>query len=136
MKLWNVTSAIAMGALFVFGCSVESGPTTDAGSTTDTGAKTDTGTATTDTGTATTDTGTATGDSGNPCVTCQQTKCATEQEECKKPENNKGCNDLITCINACPDKACADKCVTDSTSTAGKALLQCVIDKCATECTG
>jgi hypothetical protein len=122
MKLWNVTSAIAMGALFVFGCSVEStSPTTDGG-TTDTGAKTDTGTATTDT--------------GNPCVTCQQTKCATEVDNCKKPENNKGCNDLIMCINACKDEACINACISDSMSTAGKDLFQCVIDKCATECSG
>lgn len=135
MKLWNVTSAIAMGALFVFGCSVEStSPTTDGGTTTD-AAKTDTGVAT-DTGTAPTDTGTPMTDSGNPCVTCQTTKCAAEQDACKTAEANPGCNALISCINACSDVDCANKCVSDSMSTEGKALLTCVQMNCATECSG
>lgn len=135
MKLWNVTSAIAMGALFVFGCSVEStSPTTDGGTTTD-AAKTDTGVAT-DTGTAPTDTGTV-ADAPLDCMTCQTTLCKAEQDACQADAAKlKGCNDLVTCINACTDAACANKCISDSMSAEGKALLTCVQEKCAEACSG
>ncbi len=136
MKLWNVTSAVAMGALFVFGCSVEStSPTTDGGTTTD-AAKTDTGVAT-DTGTATTDTGTPSDTGPMSCADCQKTQCATEQAACQADMTKlKGCNDLVMCINACTDAACANKCISDSTSAEGKALLSCVQGKCADACAG
>jgi hypothetical protein len=138
MKLWNVTSAVALGALFVFGCSVESTPSTDGGTSetgTDTGAKVDTGTAT-DTGTMTTDTGMA-GETGMDCATCQKEQCKTEQAACQADMTKlKGCNDLIMCINGCSDTACANKCISDSMSTEGKALLACVQDKCAAACGG
>ena len=137
MKLWNVTSAVALGALFVFGCSVEStSPTTDGGTTTDTGTKVDTGTGTTDTGTAVTDTGTA-GETGMDCAGCQASQCKTEQDACMSDMTKlKGCNDLIMCINACSDTACANACISSSMSTEGKALLSCVQDKCAAACGG
>lgn len=48
----------------------------------------------------------------------------------------KKCNDLITCINGCSDTACSDKCVAGSSSTEGKALLECVTTKCKAECEG
>jgi hypothetical protein len=137
MKLWNVTSAVALGALFVFGCSVESTPSTDGGTTetgTDTGAKVDTGTMVTDTGTMAETSGDA---PAGDCKTCQMTKCSAEQMACQASADKlKGCNDLITCINACPDTACGDKCISDSMSTEGKALLSCVLEKCASECGG
>lgn len=138
MKLWNVTSAVALGALFAFGCSVENGtPSTDGGTDTgavggDTGVKTDTGPAG-DTGTVT-DTG-MTAETGMKCAVCQATQCKAEEDACKASAATlKGCNDLGACLSKCTDDACANKCVTDSMSAEGKALLTCFIAKCK-DCT-
>lgn len=137
MKLWNVTSAIALGALFAFGCSVENTtPTTDGGTTetgTDTGVKVDTGTVVTDSGTASE----TAAETGLSCMACQSTRCAAEEAACKStPEKLKGCNDLAMCLSLCKDTACGDKCVSDSMSSEGKDLLTCVLTKCKTECGG
>ena len=129
MKLWNVLSVAALGTLFAVGCSSTTTTTTDGGTTSDTGAKTDTGTAT--------DTGTKTDGAVEDCPTCQKNQCATEQAACSADATKlKGCNDLITCINACSDATCANACVSASTSTEGKDLVTCIFDKCATACGG
>ena len=134
MKLLKVLSVAVFGTLLAVGCTVTTtDSTTDGGTVADTGAKTDTAVKT-DTGPVVTETGTP--DAEMTCESCQKTKCATEQAACADPANTKGCNDLITCVNGCSDSACANACVSASTSTAGKAYLQCVIDNCATECGG
>lgn len=138
MKLWNVLSVAALGTLFAVGCSASSTGTTDAGpeggTGTDTGGAKDTG-GTTDG--AKTDTGGGTVDAPMDCATCQKEACKDQQAACAADETKlKGCNDLITCMNACSDEACANKCITESSSTEGKALIQCIIDKCTEACSG
>lgn len=144
MKLWNVTSAVALGALFVFGCSVETTPGTTDGGTTDgatDSAKVDTGTAT-DTGPGATDTGTPPTteggvDAGDACKMCQEITCKPEQDACRADMMKlQGCNDLIKCMNACTDTACQNACISSSMSSEGKALLSCVQMKCASACGG
>lgn len=74
---------------------------------------------------------------GGTCEECVATTCGAEQAACRKdPAALKGCNDLITCINACSDADCANKCIADSTSAEGKALVGCVVDKCSVACGG
>jgi hypothetical protein len=73
---------------------------------------------------------------GPSCSDCQKGQCGAEQVACQAtPEALKGCNDLIMCINACPDTPCADACIAKG-SAEGKALLDCVQSKCAEACSG
>lgn len=69
------------------------------------------------------------------CETCQRDRCGAQIDACRATDATvKGCNALITCINACPDTTCQNKCISDSTSTEGKALVECVVTKCADFC--
>jgi hypothetical protein len=71
------------------------------------------------------------------CLECQKTYCAAEMAACQADMYKlKGCNDLISCINSCSDAVCANKCITDSPSSEGKALVLCVQEKCAEACSG
>jgi len=71
------------------------------------------------------------------CESCQKTYCSSEINACQASDAAiKGCNDLIMCINSCPDDVCANKCVSDSTSAEGKALVTCVYGKCIEACGG
>lgn len=71
------------------------------------------------------------------CESCQKTYCSSEINACQASDAAlKGCNALITCINSCSDDACANKCITDSTSVAGKELVACIYDKCIDACGG
>lgn len=135
MKLWNVLSVAALGTLFVVGCSSTTTTTTDGG-VSDTGGVKDTGSPA-DTGTAADTSGTTDTGGTMTCEDCQKTQCASEAAACSADADKlKGCNDLISCINACSDTACANACISASTSAEGKAFIGCVSDKCATACGG
>ena len=133
MKLLKVLLVAVLGTLLAVGCTVTTTDSTDGGTVADTGAKVDTGSTGTDAGK---DTATVVPDAPETCEGCQKSKCATEMAACQDPANTKGCNDLITCVNACKDAACANACITSSSSTAAKAYCQCVIDNCETACSG
>lgn len=142
MKLLNILSITVMGTLFAVGCSSTTTITNDGGTdggtnTGDTGTKTDTGTVKTDSAT--------TGDTGPgpvACTDCQEVYCAEQNAACSTAAAIEGCNNLITCIQDCSkldagateQNMCANKCVTDSTSAEGKALVACMVD-CSKTCT-
>ncbi len=145
MKLLKVLSVAALGTLFAVGCTVTTTDSAGDGGTTvtDSGAKTDSGSTKTDSGSTATDSGSSATDSGDACETCQVNatsaggKCEAEAKACSaSADASAGCKALFDCINACADNACANKCVSDSTSAEGKAILNCLISECSTACGG
>ena len=69
------------------------------------------------------------------CAECQQELCRDEQLACQSDAAASACNALIDCINKCPDAACSNACL-DAGNPEGRALVQCVVDKCADACSG
>ncbi|MGZ3419382.1 MAG: hypothetical protein ACXWUG_30355 [Polyangiales bacterium] len=122
----------------------QSAVTDSAPSTTDTGSADDTAltddTATDDTGSIDDDTGTIEDTridppdtTGDPCGDCVSTSCGSEGSACF---SDTACTDLVDCLSACSDDACASACMTAHPSPVYDAFLGCVSAKCSAPCGG
>lgn len=70
---------------------------------------------------------------GDPCTTCVNTACSSEESACM---SETACTATMDCLSKCADPTCADGCVAKYPSPAFDAFMNCVGTKCATPCGG
>ena len=73
------------------------------------------------------------GSSSGSCSVCAHAQCSVELNACT---SNQQCTQILSCVSACTEQACVDKCV--GGYPAGKptfyGFMTCVEQKCQTEC--
>lgn len=73
------------------------------------------------------------GSSSGSCSVCAHAQCSVELNACT---SNQQCTEILSCVSACTEQACVDKCVAGY--PAGKptfyGFMTCVEQKCQTEC--
>jgi hypothetical protein len=75
-------------------------------------------------------------DPGTTCNDCVMNRCDRQVDACQMPAASDGCNALIDCLNNCDTAECQNECITSSTSSEGKDLIQCVVNECYDQCSG